>query len=147
MIKRNPATAAPIRITPAQLLNVWHLSQDHIFFIKKARLLFLTPPNPLFRMIFRVNDHPHSGWLGFYRHRRKRRGAECLNRCGCNRARRTRFGKPNHPCPVQILKIFVRQFYNFLRNNDSGSRPHGILCGTFLPAILFRNFDCNNFPP
>ena len=23
----------------------------------------------------RVNDHPHSGWLGFYRHRREKTGA------------------------------------------------------------------------
>ena len=22
-----------------------------------------------------VNDHPHSGWLGFYRHRREKTGA------------------------------------------------------------------------
>ena len=25
--------------------------------------------------LFRVNDHPHSGWLGFYRHGRQKTGA------------------------------------------------------------------------
>jgi hypothetical protein len=25
--------------------------------------------------LLRINDHPHSGWLGFYRHRREKTGA------------------------------------------------------------------------
>jgi hypothetical protein len=43
-----------------------------------------------------VTDHPQSGWLGFYRHRRENTKArQCLNRCGWNRVQSTRLKTPN----------------------------------------------------
>ncbi len=94
--------------------------------------------------MFWVTDHTQSGWLGFFRYRRKKTKArQCLNRCGCTRVQSTRFKNTQlRNCGISGCRKKTFEYRNvFLTTTICIFQTHQY-CNQWIsdPGFFFRQF-------